>query len=262
MSVPLEPRSGRRGRGVGPRRPASCDQVKGLGAGPWVGSCPGLRLWSRPWNPTPVREPGRATGKFTARPVSARAPTRRTITCAVDPSSDLQLALLARVSEGSQPVTSDTPRTRYRCQSPEVAGHVTMPEKDGKGRIEDHQGRTLLSPARPSPGPTSPLAAEDPPNSGAPAPRLPASDGCWSPRATGQSLLVRPQPERDGACPLREDIRRGSSVCALPVPLEVKRADQTVFLLSLRGLIAGQAFYTGRSRRPRRARPAPEAGEE
>ncbi|MDX2391786.1 PE-PGRS family protein [Streptomyces sp. DK15] len=74
------------------------------------------------------------------------------------PLNDRQLALLTRIGEGVEPVTSDTPELAVTTRALKARGHVTMPKEDGKWQAEITEiGRFYLQhghhPDRPDPAP-------------------------------------------------------------------------------------------------------------
>ncbi|WP_406075164.1 PE-PGRS family protein [Streptomyces virginiae] len=80
------------------------------------------------------------------------------------PLNDRQLALLTRISEGVEPVTSDTPELALTARALKERGHIAMPKEDGRWRAEITEvGRFYLQhghhPDRPEPAPRKSRAA-------------------------------------------------------------------------------------------------------
>ncbi|AYV29004.1 hypothetical protein EES41_20035 [Streptomyces sp. ADI95-16] len=85
------------------------------------------------------------------------------------PLNDRQLALLTRIGEGVEPVTSDTPELALTARALKERGHIAMPKEGGRRRAEITEvGRFYLQhghhPDRPDPAPrkTRPVTTPGP----------------------------------------------------------------------------------------------------
>ncbi|MFF5934867.1 PE-PGRS family protein [Streptomyces sp. NPDC012508] len=130
------------------------------------------------------------------------------------PLNDRQLALLTRIGEGTDPVTSESPELAHTARALKGRGLITMPRHGGKWRAEiTDDGRFYLEhghhPDRPEPAPCKqrpPAAAESKPEPAAPprrraapspeaksAPSRPAKPPRQSPAEIGAALIAEVQ---------------------------------------------------------------------
>ncbi len=129
------------------------------------------------------------------------------------PLNDRQLALLTRIGEGTDPVTSESPELANTARAIKGRGFITMPRRGGKWQAEiTDDGRFYLEhghhPDRPEPAPRKqrPVAAEPKPEAAAPprrratlppeakpAPARPAKPPRQSPAEIGSALIAEVQ---------------------------------------------------------------------
>lgn len=93
--------------------------------------------------------------------------------------NDRQLALLTRIGEGTDPVTSDSPDLARTAQVLKERGLITMPKEGGRWKAEIAEaGRFYLQhghhPDRPEPTPRTTAAATAPREPESPEPETPA----------------------------------------------------------------------------------------
>ncbi|WP_274914418.1 PE-PGRS family protein [Streptomyces sp. WZ-12] len=129
------------------------------------------------------------------------------------PLNDRQLALLTRIGEGTDPVTSESPELAVTARALKSRGLITMPKRGGKWQAEiTDDGRFYLEhghhPDRPEPAPRKqrPVAAEPKQKVAAPprrraapppepklAPTLTAKPPRQSPAEVGAALIAQVQ---------------------------------------------------------------------
>lgn len=179
------------------------------------------------------------------------------------PLNDRQLALLTRIGDGSDPVTSDSPELAVTARALKGRGLIIMPKKDGKWQAEiTDAGRFYLEhghhPDRPEPvqrkqrsaHPEQRTRPAPPPQKQAaaasatkPATKRAAKPPRPSPAEVGAALIAEvqqagrflriPNPSEEERS-LPQGVRRSAAVCARGVPPEVQRPGEG-------GLLPGSA---------------------
>ncbi|MEW2369819.1 hypothetical protein AB0940_10615 [Streptomyces sp. NPDC006656] len=145
------------------------------------------------------------------------------------PLNDRQLALLTRIGEGVEPVTSDAPELALTARALKERGHITMPKEGGTWRAEITEvGRYYLQhghhPDRPDPAPRKIRSAT------APGPKKPESDRAEEKAAAEQKPPVqsvakapRPSPADIGRALITE-VQQAGRFLRVPNPDETARA--------------------------------------
>ncbi len=171
------------------------------------------------------------------------------------PSNDRQLALLTRIGDGPDPVTSDSPELAVTARALRDRGLVIMPRKKGRWQAEiTEAGRFYLEhghhPDRPELAPRKPRAAAseaetpvaagpqqdaDPPTETKPVSKRAVKPPRPSPAAVGPALIAQvqesgrslrtpdPGPQCRGAGSVSQGVRRSTAVRSGRVPPEVHR---------------------------------------
>ncbi|MFI6004922.1 PE-PGRS family protein [Streptomyces sp. NPDC051366] len=144
------------------------------------------------------------------------------------PLNDRQLALLTRIGEGTEAVTSDSPDLARTTRVLQERGLITMPKEGGKWEAEIAEaGRFYLQhghhPDRPEPAPRrsrTTAAATAPPESEPPEPETPVKR---EPRA--QYAPKAPQPSSaDIGAALIAEVQEAGRFLRIPDPGEAERA--------------------------------------
>ncbi|GGO42395.1 hypothetical protein GCM10012286_23750 [Streptomyces lasiicapitis] len=142
------------------------------------------------------------------------------------PLNDRQLALLARIGDGADPVTSDSPEFAITARALKDRGLITMPRKSGKWRAEiTGAGRFYLEhghhPDRPEPAPRKPRSTAP----GAQAPAVPRSQqGTTPPPETKSASQPPPPPGANVGAALIAQVQEAGRFLRIPDPSEAERA--------------------------------------
>ncbi|MFF9198766.1 PE-PGRS family protein [Streptomyces sp. NPDC014779] len=146
------------------------------------------------------------------------------------PLNDRQLALLTRIGEGKNPVTSASPELAITARALKSRGLITMPKHGGKWQAEiTDDGRFYLEhghhPDRPEPTPRRqrPAAAEQKPEAAAP-PRQRATPSPEAKPAPARPVKpLRQSPAEIGAALIAE-VQKAGRFLRIPDPSEEERA--------------------------------------
>ncbi|MFI8517732.1 hypothetical protein ACIGEZ_07900 [Streptomyces sp. NPDC085481] len=146
------------------------------------------------------------------------------------PLNDRQLALLARIGEGTEPVTSGSPELAATARALKGRGLITMPKQGGKWQADiTYAGRFYLEhghhPDRPERSPRrQPSAAPEPkPQVASPLRRQTAASSETKPAAPGAAKHPRPSPAEVGATLIAE-VQQAGRFLRIPDPSEGERA--------------------------------------
>ncbi|MDI3402864.1 PE-PGRS family protein [Streptomyces cavernicola] len=146
------------------------------------------------------------------------------------PLNDRQLALLARIGEGTDPVTSASPELALTARALKERGLITMPKHSGKWRAEiTDDGRFYLEhghhPDRPEPTARKkrPAAAEPKPKDAAPPRRRAAPPPEEKPAPAHPAKPRRPSPAEIGAALIAE-VQKADRFLRIPDPSADERA--------------------------------------
>ncbi|MGW9068086.1 PE-PGRS family protein [Streptomyces yangpuensis] len=146
------------------------------------------------------------------------------------PLNERQLALLTRIGEGTEPVTSDTPELALTARALKERGHIAMPKEGGRWQAEITEvGRFYLQhghhPDRPDPTPRKTRPATTP------GPQKQESDRATEQRAAaeqkppaqGVARTPRPSPADIGWALIIE-VQQAGRFLRVPNPDEAARA--------------------------------------
>lgn len=146
------------------------------------------------------------------------------------PLNDRQLALLTRIGEGTDPVTSASPELAITARALKSRGLTTMPKHAGKWQAEiTDEGRFYLEhghhPDRPEPAPRKqrPAAAEPKPEIAAPPRRRAAPPPETKPTPTRTAKPPRQSPAAVGATLIAE-VQKAGRFLRIPDPSTEERA--------------------------------------
>ncbi|MEU7388979.1 PE-PGRS family protein [Streptomyces tanashiensis] len=146
------------------------------------------------------------------------------------PLNDRQLALLNRIGEGTNPVTSASPELAITSRSLKDRGLITMPKHGGKWQAEiTDDGRFYLEhghhPDRPEPTPRKqrPVAVEPKPEAAAPPRRRVAPSPEAKPAPARAAKPPRQSPAEIGAALIAE-VQKAGRLLRIPDPSEEERA--------------------------------------
>ncbi|AKA05123.1 hypothetical protein SAZ_23740 [Streptomyces noursei ZPM] len=146
------------------------------------------------------------------------------------PLNDRQLALLTRIGEGTDPVTSESPELAVTARALKSRGLITMPKHGGKWRAEiTDDGRFYLEhghhPDRPEPAPRKqrPVAAEPKPEVAAPRRQRAAPPLEPKPAPTRAAKPPRQSPAEVGAALIAE-VQKAGRFLRIPDPSAEERA--------------------------------------
>ncbi|WP_346158697.1 PE-PGRS family protein [Streptomyces roseiscleroticus] len=144
--------------------------------------------------------------------------------------NDRQLALLARIGDGAEPVTSDSPELAATARALKGRGLITMPRRGGQWQagITD-AGRFYLQhghhPDRPEPSQREqrPAESESEERKAPPAQRQVAASSTTKPSAQRVAEPPRPSPSEVGAALIAE-VQQAGRFLRIPNPSEGERA--------------------------------------
>ncbi|KOU62250.1 PE-PGRS family protein [Streptomyces sp. WM4235] len=145
------------------------------------------------------------------------------------PINDRQLALLTRIGEGSDPVTSESPELALTARALKDRGLITMPKEGGRWQAEiSDAGRFYLQhghhPDRPRPAPrrscTTAAATAATQESELPEPKTPAEP---KPRVQRAPKVPQLSPADIGAALIAE-VQQAGRFLRIPAPGEAERA--------------------------------------
>ncbi|MGW7431371.1 PE-PGRS family protein [Streptomyces sp. NPDC054861] len=146
------------------------------------------------------------------------------------PLNDRQLALLNRIGEGTNPVTSASPELAITSRSLKDRGLITMPKHGGKWQAEiTDDGRFYLEhghhPDRPEPTPRKqrPLAAEPKPEAATPPRQRTTPSPEAKPAPARAAQPPRQSPAEIGAALIAE-VQKAGRFLRIPDPSEEERA--------------------------------------
>lgn len=139
--------------------------------------------------------------------------------------NDRQLALLTRIGEGTDPVTSDSPDLARTAQVLKERGLITMPKEGGRWKAEIAEaGRFYLQhghhPDRPEPTPRTTAAATAPREPESPEPETPAEP---KPRVQRVPKVRQPSSADIGAALIAE-VQAAGRFLRIPDPGDAERA--------------------------------------
>ncbi|MFG3112998.1 PE-PGRS family protein [Streptomyces sp. NPDC048197] len=146
------------------------------------------------------------------------------------PLNDRQLALLTRIGEGTNPVTSESSELAVTARALKSRGLITMPKHGGKWQAEiTNDGRFYLEhghhPDRPEPAPRKqrPVAAEPKPTVAAPRPQRVVPPPAPKPTPTRAAKPPRQSPAEVGAA-LIAQVQKAGRFLRIPDPSTEERA--------------------------------------
>jgi hypothetical protein len=146
------------------------------------------------------------------------------------PLNDRQLALLTRIGDGADPVTSDSPELALTARALKGRGLITMPKQGGRWQAEiTDAGRFYLEhghhPDRPEPTPRKQRStAFDPKTRTAPPPQTQAAAPSKAKPAPQRAAKPRqPSPAEVGAALIAE-VQQAGRFLRIPDPSEEERA--------------------------------------
>ncbi|MEU9982638.1 PE-PGRS family protein [Streptomyces sp. NPDC050856] len=146
------------------------------------------------------------------------------------PLNDRQLALLTRIGEGTDPVTSASPELAHTARALKGRGLITMPRHGGKWQAEiTDDGRSYLEhghhPDRPEPVPRKrrPAAIKPKPEAAAPPRRQAAPQPEAKPTPTRPAKPPRQSPAEIGAALIAE-VQKADRFLRIPDPSDEERA--------------------------------------
>jgi len=145
------------------------------------------------------------------------------------PLNDRQLALLTRIGDGTNPVTSDSPEFALTARALKERHLITMPKQDGKWQAEiTDAGRFYLEhghhPDRPEPASRKPRPAH---GAKAPVASRPRQDAAPPPetKQTPQRILKPPRPSPAAIGPtLIKQVQEAGRFLRIPDPGDEERA--------------------------------------
>ncbi|OEJ95150.1 hypothetical protein [Streptomyces thermolilacinus] len=144
------------------------------------------------------------------------------------PLNDRQLALLTRIGDGSDPVTSDSPELAVTARALKGRGLIIMPKKDGKWQAEiTDAGRFYLEhghhPDRPEPVQRKQRSAHPEQRPAPPPQKQATAASATKPTPQHAPKPSRPSPAEVGASLIAE-VQQAGRFLRIPNPSEEERA--------------------------------------